>query len=144
MIKNLLVKNTLIIKANPAQVWDALVSPEKIKLYLFGTETLSDWKVGSSIVFQGEYEGHKYKDKGVILEIRKKHLLRYSYWSGFSGLEDKEENYATVTYRLNAMDGETELTVTQQGFASEDAQKHSENAWAAVLENIAKIVEEKN
>lgn len=43
------------ISADKAKVWDALTNPEKIKIYLFGTETLTDWKTGSEIIFQGEY-----------------------------------------------------------------------------------------
>ena len=27
-------------------------------------------------------------------------VLKYDYWSGFSGLEDKPENYSLVTYTL--------------------------------------------
>ncbi len=31
-------------------------------------------------------------------------ILSYSYWSGFSGLEDKPENYSLVTYTLESSD----------------------------------------
>lgn len=75
-------------------------TPEKIKVYLFGTETITDWKIGSPIIFQGEYDGHKYKDKGNVLENVKNETLKYDYWSKFSGLEDKPDNYSIVTYHI--------------------------------------------
>ncbi len=84
MNKELTVTTSIEINADRAKVWDALTNPEKIKVYLFGTETLTDWKTGSEIIFQGEYQKHQYKDKGIILDIRTEELLQYSYWSGFT------------------------------------------------------------
>jgi len=141
MIKKLTVKKTIEINANTSQVWDALTNPEKIKQYLFGTETISDWKMGSPIIFQGEYQGQKYKDKGNILDIKEGQLLQYDYWSSFSGLEDKEGNYSKVTYKLDRKEDHTILTLTQEGFASEQAREHSENNWGMVLDKIKQIIE---
>ena len=102
----------------------------------------TDWKVGSEIVFQGEYEGHKYRDKGVILENIPNKLISYSYWSGFSGLEDKPENYAVVTYNLTKKENtQTKLTWTQKGYANEEGYKHSESGMETFLEKIKEIVE---
>ena len=92
MNHNLIVSKSVDINAEPSTVWNALTNPDIIKEYLFGTETITDWKVGSEIIFQGEYKGHKYKDRGVVRENSLNKLLSYSYWSGFSGLEDKPEN----------------------------------------------------
>ncbi|HHB51488.1 MAG TPA: SRPBCC domain-containing protein, partial [Saprospiraceae bacterium] len=38
MDKDLKVSKSITINATAEQVWDALVNPEKIKKYLFGTE----------------------------------------------------------------------------------------------------------
>jgi len=40
------------INATCESVWDTMTNPEKIKVYLYGTETNTDWKVGSPIVFK--------------------------------------------------------------------------------------------
>lgn len=141
MNKELKVTISIEINADKAKVWDALTNPEKIKIYLFGTETLTDWKTGSEIIFQGEYQGHQYKDKGTILDIRTDELLQYSYWSGFTGLEDKPENYSLVTYKLDTTNGKTLLTLTQTGFANEQAQQHSQAAWTNVLQQIKQMTE---
>lgn len=62
MDTSLTVSKSIEIKTSAENIWDALTNPEKIKVYLFGTEAITDWKVGSPIVFQGEYDGHTYKD----------------------------------------------------------------------------------
>ena len=53
MDKGFVVKKSIFVNADVANVWDALVNPEKIKQYLFGTNTISDWKVGSRISYKG-------------------------------------------------------------------------------------------
>lgn len=141
MNKELTVITSIKINADKAKVWDALTNPEKIKIYLFGTETLTDWKTGSEIIFQGEYQGHQYKDKGTILDIKTDEFLQYSYWSGFTGLEDKPENYSLVAYKLDTTNGKTLLTLTQTGFANEQAQQHSQTAWTNVLQQIKQMTE---
>jgi len=141
MNKELTVTQSIEIGADKSKVWDALINPEKIKTYLLGTETLTDWKTGSEIIFQGEYQGHQYKDKGTIIDIKTDELLQYSYWSGFSGLEDKPENYSLVSYKLDTANSKTLLTLTQQGFANEQAQQHSQTAWTNVLQQIKQLTE---
>ena len=143
MNRNLKVSKSIEINSNADKVWDALTNPEKIKIYLFGTETITDWKIGSPIVFRGEYDGHKYKDKGNVLEFIRNKTLKYNYWSGFSGLEDRPNNYSIVTYQIdNISDNQVKFTWTQEGFANEEGQQHSENGLSGMLEQIKKLVEE--
>jgi uncharacterized protein YndB with AHSA1/START domain len=130
------------IQTEPATVWHALTDGETIKRYFFGTEAISDWKVGSSLTFQGEWEGQQYVDKGHILAVKENELLRYDYWSGFSGLEDIRENYSIVTYNLTQKGEGTVVSVTQQGFAGKEALSHAEGGWAMVLENLKKLLEQ--
>lgn len=144
MNTNLIVSKSVIVNATPEAVWEALTNPSIIKKYLYGTNTTTDWKVGSTIVFQGEYQGHHYKDHGVIVENTPTTKLSYSYWSGFSGLEDKPENYSTVTYILtNKGNNQTELNWVQKGYANEEGQKHSENGMEDFLKSIKTIIENK-
>ena len=142
MRQDLIVSQSIEINAPISKVWDALTNPEIIKEYLFGTETVTDWKVGNEVIFQGDYEGQQYRDKGVVQENVLNELLSYSYWSGFSGLEDKPENYSTVTYRLKSVDDDkTELTWTQKGYANEQVHEHSQSGMQEFLEGIKKIIE---
>lgn len=143
MNKDLKVSKSIEIKASAVKVWQALTDPEKIKVYLFGTETITDWKAGSPIVFQGEYEGNKYRDKGNVLENNPNELLKYNYWSGFSGSEDQPQNYSIITYEIEERTNDTVLlSWTQEGFANEQGHEHSEKGLYGMLEQIKKLVEE--
>ena len=121
MNHKLKVKKTVEITASLMEVWEALTDRETIKKYFFGTEAISDWKEGSTLVFRGEWEGKSYEDKGTILEAIPGELLSYSYWSGFSGLEDTSENYSKVSYTLEQTVDGTLLNLEQKGFADEEA-----------------------
>jgi len=141
MNKELNFTTNLLIHSKPAEVWHALTDRETIKKYFFGTEAISDWKVGSPLIFQGEWEGKSYQDKGNILAAEPGKRLQYNYWSGFSGLEDIEENYSLVTYELQADGDYTTLILSQKGFASEQALAHADAGWKMVLDNMKKLLE---
>ena len=141
MNKELVVTKTIIIKVKPEKVWHALIDRETIKKYFFGTEAISEWKVGSTLIFQGEWNGKAYQDKGNILAAEPVKFLQYNYWSAFSGLEDTIENYSLVTYRLDDGGAETTLHLSQEGFADEEAKSHGESGWTMVLDNLKKLLE---
>lgn len=133
---------SISIKASAEQVWNALTDPELIKEYFFDTDTKTDWKKGSPIVFSGVWDGLPYEDKGIILDIEPRKFVTYSYWSSFSGTEDKPENYANITYELQDKGDETVLTVIQEGFKNQEALDHSAQNWGYVLDSLKKLVEE--
>lgn len=142
MDKNLIASSNINIQSTPQKVWNILTNPEKIKEYLFGTEVLTDWNIGSPIVFQGEYNGQQYKDKGNVIENKKNELLKYDYWSGFSGLEDKPENYSLVSYKIEKLDDNSvNFTWHQQGFSSEEGKCHTEQGLQLMLEKIKELAE---
>jgi len=140
--RDLTIEKSIHIHAPRQKVWEALADPGIVKQYFFGTTVHSDWKVSSPITFQGEWEGNSFRDKGTILEIDPGHSLKYSYWSAFSGLEDREENYSLVSYRLEEEKGGTSLSLTQTGFAGEEAMKQSQGGWEAVLAGLKQLLEE--
>ena len=57
MQNSLIAKTQIEINVPTAKVWDALVNPEMIKQYMFGTNAVSDWKEGAPIVWKGEWQG---------------------------------------------------------------------------------------
>lgn len=142
MNRDLTVSVSGHIEATKAAVWDALVNPDKIAQYLFGTKTVSTWVVGEPITFTGSYDDKTYEDKGVIVNFEPEAKLEYTYLSSFSGLEDKDENYSLVAFHITGNDGDVTLTIHQLGFASEEAQSHSSQAWGNVLEGIKQIAEQ--
>ena len=141
------MKNKLVasaetkINAPVSKVWDALTNPEQIKKYFFGTNAISDWKVGSPLEFKGEWEGKEYHDKGTILKSEKNKLFQYTYLSSMSGKEDIPENYSTVTYELSAKNGSTTLKILQDGNETDESKQHSEQNWSYVLNAMKDLLE---
>jgi uncharacterized protein YndB with AHSA1/START domain len=141
MNKGIVAEATTTINAPASRVWDAITKPELIKKYMFGTDVISDWKVGSPIVYRGEWQGKPFEDKGQILVIEPEKRLISTHWSPMSGVPDLPENYHQVTYQLSESDGKTEVTILQDNNASEEEKAHSEANWKAVLEGLKKLVE---
>jgi uncharacterized protein YndB with AHSA1/START domain len=129
-----------VIKAPIEKVWDALINPELVEQYFFGSKQETDWKVGSKILWSGAYEGTSYVDKGVVLEFLPNKKLSYAYLSSWSGLEDKPENYLMVSYEVKPIETGTELIITQSNYDEEKA-KHSTENWAAVINGLKKLIE---
>lgn len=141
MKSNITGKADIVINVPPSKVWEALTTPSIIKQYFFGTDAISDWKVGSPLIFKGEWQGKHYEDKGTILEVISQKLFKYSYWSSMSGTEDKPENYVNVTYELSENNNTTKLTVTQENIPDEKTKEHSEENWRKVIGDLKKLLE---
>ena len=141
MKNNYVAKAEVEIDAPTNRVWDALVNPEKIKQYMFGTNVASDWKEGSPIVWKGEWKGKAYEDKGVIRKLQLERMLQYSHFSPLSGQPDKPENYHLVTIELSGEGPRTRVSLSQDNNATEEARKHSEENWKMMLANLKKLFE---
>ena len=141
MDQKYIVKTEIDINAPTAKVWNALTNPHIIKQYMFGSEVISDWKKGSTILWKGVWKGKKYEDKGVILDIEYEQKLQYTHFSPLGGKPDVPENYNTVTFTLAKKDKCTELLLSQNNNASEEARDHSKQMWDTMLESLKKILE---
>jgi uncharacterized protein YndB with AHSA1/START domain len=141
MNTSLKATTSVVFKAPASRVWVALTDPKEIKKYLFGTEAVSDWKEGSPLIFKGTWEGKSYEDKGKILQIEKEKVLRYTYWSGFSGKPDLPENYNILTFELEPQNETTKLSITQENATSKESLDHSMKNWGTVLQSMKKLIE---
>lgn len=148
-MEKLIVQNSILIKADAGKVWDALVNPEQTKKYMFGCKTVSDWKLGSSLLWQGMYEGEEMVFvKGIILDIEPCRFLKYTVIDPNATMADIPENYLNVTYQLKEQNGHTNLTIFQDGFEDAadgekrytDVQNNGEG-WNPILVEIKKLVE---
>lgn len=141
MNEQLTAKADVTIQASVAKVWDALINPETIKRYMFGTTVVSDWREGSPIIWKGEWKGKPYEDKGRILELRAEEHLQYSHFSPLSGAPDKAENYHKVTIDLSGPDGAVRVELSQDNNETEKARDESQRNWGKMLEGLKKTVE---
>lgn len=129
-----------IVKAPITKVWDALTNPQLVKEYFFGTNLVTDWKVGSPIYFKGEWEGKPYKDMGIVTDFVSNKTLTYTYLSEWSGLPDILENYLEITYQTKVVDEGTELTIIQTNY-DEEKSKHSLASWDMIINSMKKLIE---
>jgi uncharacterized protein YndB with AHSA1/START domain len=150
MSEKLAVVSEITINAPASKVWDLLVNPEQTKKYMFGCETVSDWKPGSELLWRGTYEDKEMVFvKGIILEIEPPELLKYTVIDPNSAMPDIPENYLNVAYQLKEENGKTFFTVTQDGFeGAEDGEKryketyNNGEGWNPILVEIKKLAEE--
>jgi len=129
------------IHAAPSTVWKALTTPKLIKKYLMGADVHTDWKVGGPLVYTGEYQGKPYEEKGVIQQFEPEKILQATHFSKTSGKEDRPENYALVTWKLQAKGDDTVVTVAQDGISTAKGVEVSKANWANVLEGLKKTAE---
>ncbi len=141
MDRTFIAKAETTIRTSKAKVWDALVTPETIKQYMFGTNVVSRWREGGPIVWKGEWQGKAYEDKGVILRIEAQRMLQYSHFSPLSGLADVPENYHRVTIELSDEGAHTRIALAQDNNTTEKARRDSETNWAMMLASLKKLLE---
>jgi uncharacterized protein YndB with AHSA1/START domain len=141
MEKTIVATAQVEIDAPIGKVWAALVNPDMIRQYMFGTNVVSDWREGARIVWKGEWEGKAYEDKGVILKLQPERLLQYSHFSPLSGQPDAPENYHTVTVELSPKGAGTLVSLSQDNNATEEEREHSEQNWGLMLASLKKFLE---
>ena len=137
------VRKQIILKAEPAMVWDALTNPDKTKQYFFNCAVYSDWEPGSTIVFTGRmFWFKKIEMKGQIVAIEPTKLLKYTLTNG---AEDEDlDNFSTVTDELSYENGETILSITDdvgQGKGAKDRYERSVKGWDHILKGLKEVVE---
>lgn len=133
----------IIINVTPDKAWEALTTPELIKQYMFGAEVETDWQKGSPLIYKGTWDGKPFEDKGTILEIEPEKLLKTTYFSPLSGLEDKPENYNIVSYELApAGEGQTKVTVVQENNPTQESADNVTKNWGMMLGSIKTLLEQ--
>ena len=141
MVKGLVALATATIDAPTAAVWDALVNPETIRRYMFGTTVVSEWKRGAPIFWKGVWKGKSYEDKGTILDLKREQVISYSHFSPLSRLPDAPENYHVVTVKLQSDGRRTTVTLSQDGNSTEEARDHSRKNWEMMLASLKDLLE---
>lgn len=136
-----IARSSISIAASTQKVWRALVTPDAIKQYMFGTTVVSDWKEGAPITWKGEWKGKSYEDKGTIVLVKPERTLAYTHFSPLGGLPDKPENYHTVTINLTADANQTRVALSQDNNPTAEAREHSEKNWGQMLAGLKKYVE---
>jgi uncharacterized protein YndB with AHSA1/START domain len=105
---------TVKILAPAKKVWLALTNPDLVKQWQYGSDLLTTWEVGTSIVFRNEWNGQVFEQKGTVLEFSPESRVKYSLFFPRPDLQDIPEHHFFMTYELTESDGITSLLVRQE------------------------------
>lgn len=148
MTNSLIIHKTFNFNTSTQQLWDLLTNPKWTKQYMFGCEVLSDWTIGSPIIWKGKTESGSdiIHVKGEITDINSGKMVSFSMFDPNMGIADRPENYVHLTYQVNSTNEGSKLTIKQDFTGVEDAQKrHDESAtgWDMVADLMKQLVEKK-
>jgi len=129
------------IAAPPTEVWHALTDPELIAEYFFGTHVETSWQPGSTITWQGEYDGTSYEDKGEILEVEENRRLAMTHYSPMSGAPDEPSSYHKIVFELGEHNGVTHVSLSQDNNGDQAEADRATGNWNAVLAGLKQTVE---
>ncbi|OYU84823.1 MAG: ATPase [Flavobacterium sp. BFFFF2] len=129
-----------IINTSVSKLWNALIDPDQVKQYFFGTQQASSFAVGSPITWQGEFDGKTYLDKGVILDFQPEKRLAYSYISSWIVMEDIPENYLTVCFSIQPTEDHVVLLIRFTSYDEARAEQ-SEKSWEMIVNQLKALVE---
>lgn len=135
----MIIKESVIFQSSPEKVWDLVINPEMTKQYMFGCEVLSDWEIGSPIIWKGKTEDgtEVIYVKGKILEYDAGKKVTSTMFDPNSDMKDLPENYVNLTYEVSEVEEGTLLKITQGDFAgAENGQKRYEESkagWSSLV-----------
>ena len=129
------------VHASPERVWEAMTDPLQIAEYMMGSRVETDWRPGSTITWNGEWDGRPYQDKGEVLRVEAGRLLEVTHYSPLGGQDDVPENYHTVRYELGSSGEVTTVDLTQDGCADAEQAKQFSQNWQGMLEGLRMVAE---
>lgn len=128
------ITRELHLDASSADVWDTLTNPAKTSKFMFNCKVESNWQVGSSIAWKGNYQGYESGERGTIIAVEKGRLLKYSSFDPNFGLADIAENYLHITYELTETGGKTRLVTSIENFNGDpERMKHIASGWDNIV-----------
>src|SRR5688572_19360675 len=132
---------SVVIQAPREAIWRAITDPAIVKRYFFGTNLVTDWKVGNPLFFRGEWEGKAYEDRGTVLSFDPLNTLSFDYWSSMSGIPDKPELRQIVRYDLTEEGDGVRVSIQQSNVDTQERADHSAKNWQGVLAAMKNLVE---
>jgi len=133
--------STLKLNAPVHKIWDTLTKPELVKQWQYGSQLITDWKVGSQIKFRAEWEGKVFEQWGKVLEIVPYKLIRYSLFAPRPDLEDKPENYFVMNYLLTEETNCVRLDIIQEDNRQGAVQESPQGEENPVLGALKRLIE---
>ncbi len=138
------VTGEITINASASRIWPILTEPAWTKQYMFDCEAISEWKIGSSLIWKGTSDGIIYV-KGHVIKFEPYSYIEYTVIDPNASYPDVPENYLTIKYRLEDKNGSTRLYVEQGDYSKvidgEKRYNDSLGGWNFILEKIKTLAE---
>ena len=127
------------IRTTPQKLWTALTSPEFTRQYWFGTQQVSEWKVGAA--WKLVFPDGRIADCGEILEVDPPRRLVIKWRNEFKP-ELKTEGYSRCTMQLEAIDQAVKLSITHVMDVPDSKFVQSvSNGWPRIISNLKSLLE---
>ena len=134
---SLTIQKEILIDQPIPPIWEALTSPMLTRKYFYGCDILSDWKVGSPIIYQ-EVTADKVTNHvtGIIKKIVPGVMFSYEFISERSLVTTK------VTFQLlHTIYNQTRVIVMQDCGDDQAMYNDSMKGWDFVLMGLKNVVE---
>ena len=127
------------IRTTPERLWEAITRPEMSRQYYYGTEIVSDLRVGSSLEYHRlAPDGSRTTViTGKVLEVDPPRRLVHTF--AFVGTPDEPTR---VIYELEAVGQLVKLTLTHEGFDGEtETYKMVRQGWTPIFDGLKTLLE---
>lgn len=134
----------LYIGASPDEVWECLVSPEKLKQIYYGSVIRSSFKEGDLLEYigpgaDGDETLHVY---GTLLSFVPGQTLSFTHQVGPSYLQDRINYESRITWLLEPAGACTKLTLVHDKWHPDDpSYGASHEAWVMITSNTKTLAE---
>lgn len=127
------------IRTTPEKLWDAIVKPDFVRQWFWGTTFQSDWKKGSPWTLT-KPEGHV-DTSGKVLEVEKPRRLVIS-WENVHRPELMAEGASQCTFDIEKLGDSVKLTVTHE-IARDNSKliQAVSGGWPMVLASLKTLLE---
>lgn len=133
--------STIVLNAPVEKAWNALTTPELVKQWQYGSDLITDWKIGNEIRFRNEWEGQVFEQWGTILEVVPNQKIKYTLFFPRPGLEDKPENYFIMSYILSEENQKTKLEIIQEDNRPGAIQEKPQGEENPILQGLKALIE---
>ncbi|WP_337967819.1 SRPBCC family protein [uncultured Flavobacterium sp.] len=133
--------STIYLNAPIEKVWNALTKPELVKQWQYGSDLITDWKIGKEIRFRNEWEGQVFEQWGTVLDVIPNQKIKYSLFFPRPELEDKPENYFIMSYILSEENQKTKLEILQEDNRPGAVQEELQGEENPILQSLKALIE---
>lgn len=141
---NFVARAAVEISAPRPTVWRVLTSNGSHPEIMFGAEVVSDWRLGSRIVWRGEWKGTAYEDHGRVVELEDNEepwRIVLTHFSPLTGQPDVPENYHTLRFELDEVPAGTRVMLDQDNNPTAESARHARDNWVEMLRGVKTVAE---